>query len=112
MTELTRPVTAADDLRARLVEILLADGTITTPTVECAFRAVPREAFAPVGTELATAYANNIVVTKRGPDGRATSSISAPWLQAYMLETARIRPGSRVLEIGSVLYRFPSVVPV
>jgi protein-L-isoaspartate O-methyltransferase len=33
------------------------------------------------------------------------------WLQAYMLEQARLRPGSRVLEIGSGLYRFRSVVP-
>ncbi|WP_432830673.1 methyltransferase, FxLD system [Dactylosporangium sp. CA-092794] len=101
MTELAEPTMPAADLRARLADALITTGFITTPAVEAAFRAVPREAFTPPGTDLIDAYANNIVVTKRGPDGKTTSSISAPWLQAYMLETARIRPGTRVLEIGS-----------
>ncbi|WP_432983048.1 methyltransferase, FxLD system [Dactylosporangium sp. CA-233914] len=101
MTDLAQPLVSAADLRARLADALIAAGFITTPAVEAAVRRVPREVFVPDGTDLTVAYANNIVVTKRGPDGKTTSSISAPWLQAYMLETARIRPAYRVLEIGS-----------
>jgi len=33
--------------------------------------------------------------------GVSISSVSAPWLQAMMLEQAQIRPGMRVLEVGS-----------
>ncbi|MGW0877820.1 methyltransferase domain-containing protein [Streptomyces sp. NPDC002740] len=44
---------------------------------------------------------NTIIATLHNDDGRVTSSISAPWLQADILEAARMRPGHRVLEIGS-----------
>jgi protein-L-isoaspartate(D-aspartate) O-methyltransferase len=92
----------AAELRRRLADELTAEGAITTEAVARAVLAVPREAFAPPGTDLAQVYAGHgIVITKRGTDGRATSSVSAPWLQARMLEQARIGPGLRVLEIGS-----------
>ncbi|MEU5773444.1 hypothetical protein ABZ819_09125 [Streptomyces venezuelae] len=55
-----------------------------------------RHALAPE-VPLASAYANDIVATRCSDDG----TISAPWLQADMLEAARIQPGHRVLEIGS-----------
>jgi protein-L-isoaspartate(D-aspartate) O-methyltransferase len=61
---------------------------------------VPRHEFAPAGTSLCVAYADDVVIAKRGPDGKASSSVSAPWLQAYMLETVQLEPGSQVLEIG------------
>ncbi|MGW6154319.1 methyltransferase, FxLD system [Streptomyces sp. NPDC055144] len=89
-----------DQLRTALIDQLLADRWIRTPAVESAFRKVPRHKFAPEA-ELADAYANDIVGVRKNSEGRATSSVSAPWLQANMLETARIRPGNRVLEIGS-----------
>lgn len=84
-----------------MVDGLVADGAITTPAVEAAFRAVPREAFAPPGTDLAAVYADDVMITKRRSDGQATSSVSAPWLQAKMIEQAGVRVGHRVLEIGS-----------
>ncbi|MGI5185415.1 methyltransferase, FxLD system [Dactylosporangium sp. CA-152071] len=93
---------SAAELRQRLVAQLTADGAITTDAVARAMLAVPRERFTPPGTDLTDVYgAYNAVITKRQPDGRAMSSVSAAWLQARMLEQARIGPGSRVLEIGS-----------
>ncbi len=99
MTE-TQQTIAHSTLRDQLADQLLAVGHIRTNAVENAFRTVPRHAFAPeVLAE--KAYANDIIPTRRAPDGRITSSVSAPWLQADMLEAARIQPGHRVLEIGS-----------
>ncbi|ATL25585.1 hypothetical protein [Streptomyces formicae] len=57
------------------------------------------------------AYANDTVLTRHSDDGRVASSLSAPWLQADMLEAARIRPGHRVLEIGSGGYNAALVGP-
>lgn len=87
-------------LRAALVDELLAEGVITTPAVERAFRRVPRHLFTP-GIAMPTAYANTVVLLKRDRDGTAISSVSAPDIQAVMLEQLDVRPGMRVLEIGS-----------
>jgi len=89
-----------DALRHALVEDLLTAGSITSSEVEAAFRAVPRHAFAP-DVPLEQAYANDVVRTKRDAHGVTISSVSAPWLQAVMLEQAQIRRGMRCLEIGS-----------
>lgn len=65
------------------------------------FRVVPRHLFASE-VSLETAYAaNRSVVTKRDENGAAVSSVSAPSIQVTMLEQAELRPGMRVLEIGS-----------
>lgn len=93
-------VSNASELRHQLVERLRAGNHIRTAGVEHAFRTVPRHTFAPE-VPLKAAYADDTVPTRRAPDGRVTSSISAPWLQADMLEAARIQPGHHVLEIGS-----------
>src|SRR5690349_18166020 len=90
----------ADALRHALAEELLSAGSIRSPEVEAAFRAMPRHLFAP-DVSLEQAYANDVVRTKSDVHGVTISSISAPWLQAVMLEQARIRPGMRCLEIGS-----------
>jgi protein-L-isoaspartate(D-aspartate) O-methyltransferase len=104
MTDLAQPTVSAADLRARLADALIAAGFITTPSVEAAVRRVPREVFVPDGTDLAAAYANNIVVTKRGPDGKTTSSISAPWLSLSTLIVLRsLRAGERVPPISESL---------
>ena len=100
MVTATADSARADALRHELVEELLTAGSITTPGVEAAFRAVPRHLFAPE-VSLEEAYANDTVRTKRDAQGVTISSVSAPWLQAVMLEQARIRPGMRCLEIGS-----------
>ena len=95
------PTDEAEQLRAGLVRELTEDGVIASAAVREAFAAVPRHMFTPeVG--LAEAYGPyTSVVTKRGPDGRAMSSVSEPHVQAFMLEQAEIAPGMRVLEIGS-----------
>ncbi|TYB95447.1 methyltransferase, FxLD system [Micromonospora sp. WP24] len=103
---------SADEARARLVDQLLAGGRIASPAVEQAFRRVPRHLFAPDDVSIDAAYADDVIVTKRGPDGRATSSISAPWLQAMMLHAAHLRPGAHVLEVGSGGYNAALIAEV
>jgi protein-L-isoaspartate(D-aspartate) O-methyltransferase len=91
----------AGQLRDRLADELLADGTIESKEVEAAFRAVPRHLFAP-GATLEEAYAPDQVVAKRQDKHDVTiSSVSAPQIQALMLEQAALGPGMKVLEIGS-----------
>jgi len=95
----------AQDEHAELREAMVAelkamDGVRTTPVAE-AFRTVPRHLFAP-GTAAADAYAPNTSLwAKHDEHGRMTSTVSAAHLQAVMLEQAEIRPGMRVMEIGS-----------
>lgn len=92
----------ADQLRAALVERLRDEGKIVSDAVDRAVRTVPREKFMPEGTPLEIAYAfDNSVITKRDDRGSALSSVSAAYIQARMLEQARLGPGMRVLEIGS-----------
>jgi protein-L-isoaspartate(D-aspartate) O-methyltransferase len=91
----------AEQLRAALVERLRDEGKIVSDAVEAAVRAVSRERFMPEGTPLEIAYAfDNSVITKRDDRG-PLSSVSAAYIQARMLEQARLEPGMRVLEIGS-----------
>jgi protein-L-isoaspartate(D-aspartate) O-methyltransferase len=87
-------------LRAALADHIAGRGTFRTPQVEAAFRAVPRHLFLP-GTGLEEAYAPQVVITKRGGDGAALSSASSPNLVAAMLEQLAVRPGDRILEIGT-----------
>lgn len=79
---------------------LVAEGTILSKEVEAAFRVVPRHLFAP-GATLQEPYAQDTVRTKRDEHGITISAISAPQIQAMMLEQAGLRSGMRVLEIGS-----------
>ncbi|PZG16776.1 methyltransferase, FxLD system, partial [Spongiactinospora gelatinilytica] len=92
----------AGELRARLADELIARGYIRSARVEAAFRAVPRDAFVPADTPLDVIYhVDRSVVTKRDEHGVAVSSVSAAYIQVAMIEQAELRPGSRVLEIGS-----------
>lgn len=92
----------AAEIRKALTDNLRADGRITSPVVEQAFRTVPRHLFAPEGTPLEVAYnADDSVTIKTGQDGVIISSISAPFIQARMIEQARLGSGMSVLEIGS-----------
>ncbi|MEV7970541.1 methyltransferase, FxLD system [Sphaerisporangium sp. NPDC088356] len=100
MTEVTADSTRADELRGRLADELVAEGLIVSKQIEAAFRTVPRHLFAPEAA-LEEAYAQDIVVTKRDEPGITISSVSAPQIQAMMLEQAALHPGMRCLEIGS-----------
>jgi protein-L-isoaspartate(D-aspartate) O-methyltransferase len=80
--------------RTRLVEELTRSGYIRDPRVRDAFRTVAREAF--VGLDdRRHAYVDSPLSIPHG------QTISAPSMIAIMLEEARLRPGERVLEIGT-----------
>lgn len=92
----------ATQLRAALVDKLVASGMIGSPRVEAAFRTVPRHVFVPAGTALEVVYdLDRAVITKRDEHGAHQSSVSATYIQARMIEQAGVGPGMRVLEIGS-----------
>ncbi|GAA0956197.1 methyltransferase, FxLD system [Actinocorallia libanotica] len=92
----------ASRARQEMVDKLVASGMITSGDVERAFRTVPREVFMPEGTDLAAAYnPDDAVAAKRDEHGRIISSLSAPFIQARMIEQAELAPGMSVLEIGS-----------
>ncbi|HEY3514137.1 methyltransferase, FxLD system [Kribbella sp. NPDC051137] len=93
-------MTRADSLRTALVRQLTSLGTIRDPRIAAAFQAVPRHLFVPQ-VPLETAYADDVVPMKQDRAGVLTSSVSQPSIIALMLEQAAIRPGDRVLEIGS-----------
>jgi protein-L-isoaspartate(D-aspartate) O-methyltransferase len=92
------------ELRDRLAERITAHhravGLVLPAEIDQALRTVPRHLFTG-DAALETAYEDAPIVTKRDGRGVAVSSVSAPWLQTLMLAQARLRPGDRVLEIGS-----------
>lgn len=91
----------ASRLRNSVVDTLRKAGWISSPEVEAVMRAVPRHEFAP-GATLEEAYQPYAaVITKTDEHGIQLSSVSAPQIQALMLEQARVGRGMRVLEIGS-----------
>jgi protein-L-isoaspartate(D-aspartate) O-methyltransferase len=91
--------TAAETLRARLVDQLRESGVLRDAAVERAMRDVPRHLFLPASS-LAEAYADAAVAT-HWEDDIAVSSASQPAIVALMLEQLRVAPGMRVLEIGA-----------
>jgi protein-L-isoaspartate(D-aspartate) O-methyltransferase len=95
-------VTEADlaAMRGELVDRLLDSGRVRPGEVAAAFRGVPRHLFLPE-VDPAQAYADEAIPVKWDADGRAISSSSQPAIMAVMLEQLRLRPGQRVLEIGT-----------
>jgi protein-L-isoaspartate(D-aspartate) O-methyltransferase len=89
-----------DAARARLVAGLRASGRALSPPVQEAFAKVPRHLFVPEMGQSA-AYRDEAFVLKIGPDGIPVSSSSQPAMMAIMLEQLGLRPGHRVLEIGT-----------
>lgn len=88
-------------LRETMIGKLHEMGAIRSDHVAEVFRAVPRHLFAP-GAPLEDVYnPTDTVYVKRNEHGVAISSVTAPELQAFMLEQADIRPGMNALEIGS-----------
>lgn len=101
MTNTTVEPDEATRLRNKVVDELCADGTISSPEIEAVMRRVPRHEFTP-GATLEKAYDTYAaVITKTDEHGMQLSSVSAPQIQAMMLEQARLLPGMKVLEIGS-----------
>ncbi|MEV0891672.1 hypothetical protein [Promicromonospora sp. NPDC050262] len=91
-----------DQWREQMILQLLEEGVLVDPAIEDAFRAVPREVFAPADVDPRQVYeVHDVVRTRFAADGTALSSLSAPYMQAGNLRQARVEPGMRVLEIGS-----------
>ncbi|PKW16789.1 protein-L-isoaspartate(D-aspartate) O-methyltransferase [Saccharopolyspora spinosa] len=87
--------------RDAMIEQLRDLNALRSDRVAAVFRTVDRHAFAP-GVLLDEVYAATTAVkTKWDEHGAAVSSISAPQIQAFMLEQASVQPGMRVLEVGS-----------
>lgn len=94
----------AEALRNAMVDQLRGMGAVRSDAVAEALSTVPRHLFAP-GESLEKAYAaKGTLLTKWNDEGEAVSTVSAPHIQAMMLEQAAIEPGMRVLEIGSSGY--------
>lgn len=93
---------AADpaELRMAMVDRLKSQDLVRSGMVEDAMRSVARHVFVP-DAPLEQAYGFDPVVTHRDGEGIAVSSASAPGVVAAMLEQLDIRPGHRVLEIGT-----------
>lgn len=83
-----------------LVEYLKKANYLKTPLVEEAFMKVPRHLFLP-DEPLDKVYSDVAIVRKRGEEGQWTSSSSMPTIMAIMLEQLDLKPGQRVLEIGT-----------
>ncbi|MET7716310.1 methyltransferase, FxLD system [Streptomyces sp. NPDC005407] len=92
----------ATRLRYKTIAQLRDEGWITSAEVEAAMKKVPRDRFTPPGTPLEEVYAPyDAVITKTDEHGVQISSVSAPQIQAIQLEQGQIKPGMRVVEIGS-----------
>ena len=87
-------VPAHDPRRDAMVEQQIARRGVTDPRVLDAMRTVPRERFVPPD-QAARAYDDRALPIGRG------QTISQPYIVAYMTEALRLRPGDRVLEIGT-----------
>ncbi|MFF2965064.1 methyltransferase, FxLD system [Streptomyces sp. NPDC057963] len=91
----------ATRLRTRMADAVVAKGWAPSLRVQSALREVPRHRFVPEAP-LETAYDDDLaVLTARDSSGTALSSVSAPWLQADMIESLQLEPGAVVYEAGS-----------
>ena len=80
--------------RATMVERQLRARGVTDERVLAAMAAVPREAFVPKSAR-AAAYADEALPIEAG------QTISQPFMVARMTEDLGVRPGDRILEIGT-----------
>ena len=94
-----RRTIAATALREALVDELVEAGTVRSPAVEAALRAVPRERFVP-DLDVVRVYDDRAQLVKE-EEGTTLSTISQPTMIAIMLELAALAPGDHVLEIGA-----------
>lgn len=80
--------------RKEMLERHLAARDIRDERVLAAMAAVPREEFVE-GADRAQAYADRALQIGHG------QTISQPYVVAYTLEAARVRPGDRLLDVGT-----------
>ena len=88
------PILELSEAREQMVRHHLAARGIRDPAVLAAMRSVPREAFLPPELE-EFAYADAPLPIERG------QTISQPYIVALMTAAAALRPGDRVLEVGT-----------
>jgi protein-L-isoaspartate(D-aspartate) O-methyltransferase len=100
MTTIADHSMSPEQLRETMIGLVKEAGYQLTPPVEDALRAVERHLFVP-DAELADAYANDIVVTKRGTNDEILSCASQPSIVALQAVQVDVHPGHRVLEIGA-----------
>ncbi|CAM5273365.1 methyltransferase, FxLD system (plasmid) [Streptomyces viridifaciens] len=87
--------------RTEMTDRVAAANPSLPQEVLAALRTVPRHRFAPE-QDLAAAYDDDLpLITRRDENGRATSSVSAVWLQADMISKLHLEPGATVLEVGA-----------
>jgi protein-L-isoaspartate(D-aspartate) O-methyltransferase len=94
---MAQPANGIQDMtpaRERMVEQQLARRGIRDERVLAAMRRVPREAFVAPGME-EFAYEDNPLSIGEG------QTISQPYVVALMTEAAEVKPGDRVLDIGT-----------
>ena len=87
-------------MHSALVDTIAQERPFASALVEQAFRAIPRHLFLP-NVDAEKAYRNDAVVTHRSEEGAPLSSSTQPVLMAMMIEQLDLRPGHRVLEIGT-----------
>ena len=80
--------------RLRMVERQVVARGVETELVLAAMRAAPRHRFVPE-EQLPSAYADSALPIGHG------QTISQPFVVAFMTEAAEVRPGDRVLEVGT-----------
>ena len=80
--------------RERMVAEQIEARGVSEPALLAALRKVPRHRFVPP-ERAADAYADRAVAIGHG------ATISQPYVVALMTEQARVRPGARVLEVGT-----------
>jgi len=88
------PVEAGQAAREKMVAEQIVARGVTDPAVVRAMRVVPRHEFVPDAVR-AQAYADQPL-----PIGHR-QTISQPYIVALMTELAAVRPGDRVLEVGT-----------
>src|SRR5258708_40049346 len=113
------PATRARQANQKMVDRLIAEGTLWSPALIRAFRHAPRHLFldrvlqrerasewreisvsnlSPEAVQLV--YSDRALITRVSPEGVPISSSSQPSLIAQMLEDLRLEAGQQVLEIG------------
>src|SRR5579862_2991334 len=94
MTEMATPIQDRSVERHRMVAFQVGRRGITDERVLEAMRQVPREAF--VGAEIGEfAYEDTPLPIAAG------QTISQPYMVALMIEAAHVKPGDRVLDVGT-----------